>query len=270
MRSTGTNIEQLGSGELYDPRSGTTYTLRYQGTTTAILAQKATLQALGYRVRYTPNEQGYDMLEAERSGADDADPNEPLSSLWYPKYNLLDKSVWDHPKVRAIFAKTPDLDARTAWKAMVQGWLLGDRTSQHSTETGQAISYAYLRSIAVDRWGATAADVEALLEGLTKGLEICPYCQQVLIHLYTIAKNATLRPSIANIGGVYTTDGLIAAEAIPTSQLNFDIATGYWHKSAPEMDPSRADRWTITQTFEYVAETEDQLDPLVHPLVVDA
>jgi hypothetical protein len=83
--------------------------------------------------------------------------------------------------------------------------------------------------------------------------------QWVLRHTIIIAANSTIKPSLINVGKVFTTQMVQLIENIPAT-LKFDLPQGWWLKRTPTVEQTSADKFTITQEFWH----GDAFDPFVY------
>jgi len=111
--------------------------------------------------------------------------------------------------------------------------------------------------------GASKAIIAGLISAFAQGIESYPHSQWVLRHVLVIAANSSIRPSLVNVGRMYTTDMLRAVESIPDT-LKFDLPSGWWLKRTATVEQTAADKFTIAQEYWHA----DSFDSFVYDMAV--
>src|SRR5688500_3786856 len=105
MAFSGFSITQDPDIKIWDPKTGWTIRRPWRGTPDALTNQALYLKSLGIRLEYEPAgpNGGYDTLFGV-FGAEETQPtDEELTDQWDLIGNDLEKDIWAHPKVKAMF-----------------------------------------------------------------------------------------------------------------------------------------------------------------------
>jgi hypothetical protein len=263
MSFTGTgSVVELPRLPGWDPRTGSSYQRRWQGTPTAVAAQAAALQAAGIKYQIEePHGEGSYQIVTGYYNADEAQPaGEAIADNWDLDGEDLEKTLWEHPKTVAIFeaitafnSGTPELASRD--RAYLRSWCeaaarndpdppLGYGGSDPATEPGIITKAAFI--------GVTSptnvANLKLLIRDLAAGTEAWSISRYVLRHTLTVPWGSTIRPAYTNVGKMMTTSSLIATEH-PSLFLLDDLPAGYWLKRTPKVTQSGPGRWNIIQEW---------------------
>jgi hypothetical protein len=225
----------------WDPRLGWQSTRRWRGTLDTLATAVNTLQASGYRITIEPDpDSPYATLSATVAGPEDGtSPDTSLLTTWALLGNDLEKDTIELPKVQAALVTLSDSGLSNFRKDL------------------QAALDAFTPP------DATPFALDAIMTGLyrskLRGVESYAVSQFVLRRTTFASVLASYKPSLANIGRIYTTAALTAAEQIPNT-LRFDLPDGYWLKRTPTWEQQDADRAQITQEWWHA----ESYDPFIY------
>lgn len=162
-------------------------------------------------------------------GIGGTEPEDGLVQRWWElDGNDLEKSLWDHPKVRAY---TDDYDVAeiAAMRAKYEEIMAGTATSS---------------------W--TDADVAIAMEKIAKGIEAYTVSQYVLRKTEIVRTGASLAASHANVNKIFGYSALTAAEP---SLAGYDLVaaaslTGlFWLKRTPDVRPTQNGLYEIVTEY---------------------
>lgn len=154
-----------------------------------------------------------------------------LERTWELDGNDLEKSLWEHPKVKAV-TNTMSASEIAEIRKIVEAAVAGEITEQEDTGVDNPL---------VD-----------LIRAFAKGVEAFSISQYVLRKRETILPTSVLRPSYANTNRIFTYNQLTASEP---SLLTVNIlgAAGLtdviWHKRTPRLTPTTGGLWMIEQEY---------------------
>lgn len=266
---------ELPSSRSYDVRTGWTVVRRFRGQADQIQALALVHKRAGARIEVSPDEDGQWWTLLSTYGADDSDAVDgTLSDTWTLTGNDLEKSIWEHPMITKVSHADVDPTSEDAvakagyWRdfhASVNAFVEGKREIE--TDNGSLVKLSMKGLIAS---GALLtlpkSTVVRLVACLLRGVESWPVSQWVLRHNVVVGPESRVRPSLANIGRIFTTAQLRLAERVPVlpKALHFDLPAGVWLKRTPSMEQSGIGKWTITQEWWHA----DSYDPFVYEKAV--
>lgn len=240
----------------YDPRTGIQRRRPFTGTPDAIDIAAQTL--INENAKFSleaPVNGGYRRIVVFISGEEGHPADQPLTDDWERDSNMIEKDLWELPKVAREMAKfsSPsnvalnggDRTVGARWKSDIEGVIKGDLIT---LKDGTEITYQLLMDIA-NAYGLNLAVMQELFSALGRGSKSKMIPAYVLRRTRQITENATLKPDDANVGKVYTTAQLQVAEPIPFT-IKWSMPEGIWLKMAPDVKPIQGTpRWSITQEW---------------------
>jgi hypothetical protein len=269
MSFTGTTgLVQYPDADGWDPRMGPTIVRRWKGSEDRVREGASQLRRAGIRYQVEPSlDGGYWVLTGTSGAEETQDPMLPLSDEWSLVGNDLEKSIWDHPRIKeeldkAVTDENGTIVAKVAYvRAAVDAFARGEATIVDSDGDEYPLTYEYIINSLVAELGGTpnVATWEAFIKSRCSGVESYSVSQWVLRHTIIIAANSTIKPSLINVGKVFTTQMVQLIENIPAT-LKFDLPQGWWLKRTPTVEQTSADKFTITQEFWH----GDAFDPFVY------
>ena len=173
---------------------------------------------------YTQLRVTYGLLD---DGSQPSDPNH-VTSLWTLQGNDLEKSLWEHPKVVAVLDAMDDAGL-----------------AQFRQDIAAALEKHTPPSLASFSSNATLV---AFYRELLRGTESFNVSQYVLRHTQTVPPNSNVKPSLTNVGKVFSTTLLSTAESIPGTIL-FTLPDGSWLKRTPTVEQTGNGKFQITQEW---------------------
>jgi len=264
MSLTGFNgLAQLPDAPGYDPRTGDVIVRRWRGPEDAVLSAAASLR--NEQIRYTiePSlDGGYWMLVATLGADETQPPDLPLADTWALAGNDLEQSIWDHPRIHAQWARLrtamyPFSDSVATQiqtlRRCIEEYVKGERTVTVNNAV-LPIDLTIIETL-VTLLGMDPSVFRALIEAMSLGAEAFSTSQWVLRHTLIISSRSSIRPSLFNVGRVFTTNHLRSVERIPPT-IMFDLPDGWWLKRTPTAEQPAADKFTITQEW-WHADTYD-------------
>lgn len=259
---------EIPGPKIWDPRSGWQNSRRWRGEPTliALLADQA--KAAGARVELNPDESGAYSTVTVVYGVDGTQPPEvPLVDQWSLQGNDLEKDLWTKPEIKTQLDRVTGEDSYHKvgkLRRLIEAVGSGEEEEVPNPATTDAVVVPTIQAVR-DACAALGSldplPFIAYIKSRMAGVEVFTVSQWVLSHVLIIAANSTIRPSLVNVGRVYTTEMLRAVEAIPAT-IKFDLASGWWLKRTPTVEQTAADKWTITQEYWHT----DTFDPFVYAI----
>jgi hypothetical protein len=263
MSFTGTgSVVELPRLPGWDPRTGSSYQRRWQGTPTAVAAQASALQAAGirYQIEEPHGEGSYQIVTGYYNAPEDQAPGEALSDNWDLDGEDLEKNLWEHPKAVAIFdaikafnVSTPELTSRDC--GYLRSWCEAAARNDPDPPNGFGGTAPATEDLIITKAGAmgvtgttNVANLRALIRELAAGTDAWPISRYVLRHTLTVAWGSSIRPAYTNVGRMISTQSLIATER-PSFFLLDDLPAGYWLKRTPKVTQSGPGRWSVIQEW---------------------
>lgn len=190
-------------------------------------------------------------------------PTTILSDRWGIAYNEEQISIWDKPEVRIEMRKTSAENA-AQFRADTEAVLEGRRTVEDESGASTPISFDILLARAAS-FGMDTAVITSLFRSLGDNVESYIESLPVLRRSITVNSNTSLTPAMSNIGTIYSTTSLLAAQpTVPNNLANGLPSTGYWIKKAPTAEQLEDGRWAYTEEYWYVK----QYDPFIYTNVI--
>lgn len=241
----GANKTGVVRSTIFDPRSGYRYVERRSGTPTVIDVDFQAAIAAGYRCRYDPDAgAGYATLEVE-IGRDPSGGTDELSNEWTLVGNDLEKSLFEHPDVKAIFLADQTPAESVAFRVDVEKVLAGTMTY-----TKFAAEFAgYPTQLAV---------ANMLLDNMSKGQDTFFLSSFVLRNTIVLPDNYSGTVDISNVNRKYTTAALFAAENISMPLIPaLQSIAGEWLKKTPTFEQQGRDKWSVQREWWHADEWSD-------------
>ena len=268
MSLTGfSGLAQLPDAPGYDPRTGDVIVRRWRGPEDAVKSAASYLRADLIRYTIEPSLDGGYWHQVATLGADETQPPDlPLADTWTLAGNDLEQSIWEHPKIQSQWARLatvmyPFNDAVASQvqtlRRYIEEYVRGERTVIVNNAV-LPIDLTIIESL-VTMLGMDASVFRALIMSMSLGVEAYTVSQWVLRHTLIISSRSSIRPSLFNVGKVFTTHHLRAVERIPTT-IMFDLPDGWWLKRTPTAEQTSADKFTISQEWWHA----DTYDPFVY------
>lgn len=191
-----------------------------------------------------------------------------LSDVWGIAYNEEQRTIWSKPIVEAQFV-TATRDQAILFKADTESFIAGNRTYTDTAGAELPLSEAVLLARAAE-FGANASVITALLNSFKNSVDHYTVSLPVIRRRILLPRNTSLQPTFGNVGAIFRTSTLVAAETSMPSNLSAGISSnfpnGYWLRKAPSADQQDDGRWVYTSEYWY-AETEAP-DPLLYPVIL--
>jgi hypothetical protein len=220
---------------VFDPRDGYRYVERLSGTPETIGADFNAAVAAGYRCRYDPDAgAGYATLEVE-VGRDPSGGTEELSNEWYLLGNDLEKSLFEHPDVVAIFKDEQTPEQAATFRADVEAVMRGTK------EYSEFITGVPAVSVTV---------IDRLIKAMANGQETFFVSQFVLRNTMVLPTNYSGFVDISNVNRKYTTAQLFAAESVAMPLIPaLASLDGQWLKKTPTFEQQGRDKWRVDREW---------------------
>lgn len=270
MTLTGTpGLAQLPDATGWDPRTGPTITRRWRGAQLDVELGAQALKRAGTRYQIDPSlDGGYWMLTAIYGAEETQSPDLPLSDVWSMVGNDLEKELWTRPAIKAELDKIRGQDKEHEagrLRRLCDAVVAGDEEAPDPPHAGQIVTPT-LQAVRDACWflnGINAAPFIAYIQSRLDGVETWSISQWVLRHTVIVAANSSIRPSLINVGRMYTTEMVRSVEAIPAT-IMFELPAGYWLKRSPTVEQTASDKFTLSQEYWHA----DAYDPFVYEIAV--
>lgn len=246
MKFTGTKSAQLQIGRAWDPRTGGQFVMRWRGPSDELAVLYDQYIAAGAKAQLDPSQEGGYGLLTVTLGAEATQPlDQPLTNRWKLVPNDLEKSIWQHPKVKAAF---PGAGASVfaGLRKAVEDVLANEVVTDGVTSV--QVTLDTVKALYASEYPGAPELIEHLVEELALLSESFPVSQFVLLNVLIIASNSSIKATWENVGKIYSTAELKAAESIPDN-VQFDMPEGYWLKRAPLVDDGPDGKWVITRQW---------------------
>lgn len=252
MAFHGDAITQDPDVKIWDPRTGWTIRRPWRGTPSALANQQLALQIQGIRSEYEPAgpEGGYDTLFGI-FGAEETQPiDQTVTDQWDLLGNMLEKDLWTHPKVKAMFDQLLEppndpegipTDTYIAYKQDIDALVAGSKT------------FADLAW-----WPDAFPNTKKFVRALMRGVTSFPVSQYVLRNTRILASNYSIRPVYTRVGKVMTT-AQVQSIYNPPATLKFALPDGYWVEQTPNCEQD-GDKWQLTREWWHA----DDYDPFIY------
>lgn len=263
MTYIGSNFPILQKDRLRMTRDGVIVEHRWKVLTSQVSAFVDNLIAQGYTdIAADADDNSPFHIVTFVATADAVTTETVLVDLWNVSFNEEQISIWAKPEVVTELRKASS-DQAILWRADVESYFQGQRTYEDADGQTQTLSSSILIARAV-AWGASSAVVTSLFRSLGDGVESFVESLPVLRRRITVPWNTSLNPTMSNIGAIYSTSALLAAQpTIPNNLANGLPTTGFWLKKAPTAEQLEDGRWAYTEEYWYVK----QYDPFIYTTV---
>lgn len=267
IRHVGTyDLIDLPTPETYTPGTGIVRTLRTKMLKTSVPAYVAGLASLGYGYEIQPSETDPYAIVTTITSPE-------LTTTWTLDGNDMEKSIWQLPKVKAMFQLIPDLKTRAKVRhdieALVRGEYSGSEAKTVATikadVTAAAIAQPQgpgIEPALPDITGQIDDIVDGLIASLVDGVEAFPLSTYVLRKTMVLNPATNVSPAFEDSNKLFTFTRLVQEE--PTIPLNLaGILTeirGYWQKKTPQASQAADGRWTYTGEYWWA----DDYDPFLY------
>lgn len=270
----GQSIIQLSTKTRHDPKSGRTSVYRWKGTPIDIEALNEQFVLAGYSTEVDPDDDGgRSVLSVTTSGENptDARSDAAISDVWSLNPNVVEKEFWDLPVVKENLAILANIHDRVVLRQLFESFVRGDRYVSDDLMREGAITQAIsqlgnfsdsdqvpltndLIELFLSKTGADTPAIqvfEQLLRDLILGAKSYRVPNvYVLGRRRKFSSNTTFKASKKNVGRIFTTAELIAAEPVP-DEIRFDLEDGYWLKETPSVNQVENGKWEIFQEWTY-------------------
>ena len=255
MSFHGASLIQLPDIKAWDPISGWSIRRPWRGTPTQVANQATLLKSLGIRFELEPGgESGHDTVFGIFGAEDGQAPTEELTNSWDLVGNDLEKDIWWHPKVTAMFNQLLDPpghpDGVPTDLYIVQRKRIDD-----------IVAGATLISEHQQWWDDLFPDAKKFVRALLRGVTAYSVSQFVLRNTVVVASNYSIKPAYTNVGKILTTAQVQTIHNPPTT-IKFALPEGFWLERTPTCEQTASDKFTITREWYHHDEYDDFLyDP---------
>lgn len=232
--------------------------LAFEGPKAAVDAKFLELIGLGYSpVRQTSIGGDLWRVVAQNVPTDSdgdpapVDPDDLITTVWTCPGNMLEKDIWEMPKVQAAFEQvrshysaTPDIGTLAVGliRKLVEAWVAGETSftftntdGDEETETNLTPAKVRASCIDVHMDSTHAGYIVQLMHSLAKGTAKFPVSQWVARRVMTGPLTSSLRGVRTNVNRMVTSAYLTDVEGMPDNLLD-GIVAGYWLKQTPSVD----------------------------------
>lgn len=243
---------ELPSPATWSPATGLTRQRRFRLLKTEVDAFTAPLIAEGYGIEVSPDEATPFAIVTTIASPD-------LTTTWTLDGNQLEKQIWQHAPVRALFSKIPDPKNRAMMRHDIEALVRGEYTSD-ARKTMTELK-AVLKAIATDPVGDGLPNVDgreddvfdAIVKTLIEGVETFVTSSFVLRKTSILNPLTNVSPGFENSNKLFSLAALIREE--PTLPANvrgwIESLKGYWQKQTPQASQAADGRWTFTLEYWY-------------------
>lgn len=237
----------LESERTSDPVTGRTFTYRWK----CPLAIKDTfvnaLEGEGYAVTASPDgETGWYIVSARSGGAEPGD--ETVNEQWSLNGNNLEKSIWNIPKVVAMFAQFLDVNGYPKPE-----YFQRKRDIEDIVEGTKFVS-------SLSWWATASSDWKKLVRAVMRGEEAKPIGQYVAQRTRIYPRFSIIPKAVMdNVNGVYTQAAFLRVEVVPSEWQLILPTPGYWVKQPPEITQATNGKWTVVNEWWHVDTYDDFL-----------
>ncbi len=268
---TGSTIERLADGRMYDPRGGWTVTRRWRGTPSQVNDKAVTEALLGNRFAITPSDDGgFAVLESTAADIENQPADQPLSDTWELDANSLEKELWFLKWVKAVMDGVTDtqLSGVTITAAAARNWI---RRAIESFISGTekikfvdgveefALTYDELVNHIFVLQPSAAEGLKPLIDIMAKGVKQFQVGQFVLKRTRVVARNYSVKPIYDDVFKRRDSTSLKTHYSIPDALL-FALPDGEWLKYEPTVKQTSATKWTISEEWYHA----DKWEPLIY------
>jgi hypothetical protein len=253
---------------LRQTRDGSVVERPYKVHTGYLDAFIATLRANGYTEIAAEPKEGTPFHVVTVAETQATSPSAVLADTWNLAYNEIQRTLWLKPEVKALFAGATR-DQWALFKADLESYISGNRTYTDENGVEQPLTLTGLKAIA-ESWGADGADIDDLFDSFCEGSDSHVVSLPVIRRRTVLPSNTTFEPALNNVGSIYRTSSLLAAETtIPTNlsnSISAHFSGGYWLRKAPTMDQQEDGRWLYTEEYWYVE--KETPNPVIYPTII--
>jgi hypothetical protein len=204
------------------------------------------------------------VLRATYGAEETQPPDEPIADRWELVGNDMEKTLWECPAIRVELDKIKGdfrlheiAKLRRLCDAVADGEGTSDDPAHLESKVDATPEEVIIACAFLDNISATP--FLNYIRSKVNGVVSWTVSQWVLRNTKLIANNSTIKPSLLNVGKVYSTEQLRTVELIPAT-IKFDLAPGFWLKRTPTIEQTAADKWTIVQEWWH----GDAYDPLIY------
>jgi hypothetical protein len=230
--------------------------MRWRGTLASLWALLEPLKVAGWKFDLDPeSESEYYTLTATyavESAGDKTPSNDPakvLADIWTLTGNDLEKSLWEHPKIKTELNKiATETSSDADWKQLLDFRKAINDYVSGSYDTSDP-DYATIGDLTPALSPPINSTIIKEFIGLMcMGTDTYTVSQYVLRRTVEVPWNTSFKPSLTNVGNVYSTSSLTSIELIPSS-IKFTLPDGYWLKRTPTMEQQASGTWQVTQEW---------------------
>jgi len=253
-----TGLTEAFADREYTTERGIIADLAFEGPKAAVDAKFLELIGLGYSpVRQTSIGGDLWRVVAQNVPTDSdgdpapVEPDDLIQTIWTCPGNMLEKDIWDLPRVKAAldqikayYSADPDKGTQAVGflRKVVDMWVAGETSVTYINvdgveTTAENISAATIRTslLAVGLDSTHAGYIVSLMESMAKGTTKFPVSQWVARRVMTGPLTSSLRGVRTYVNRMVTSDYLIDVEGMPDNLLD-GIVAGYWLKQTPSVD----------------------------------
>lgn len=178
-------------------------------------------------------------------------PDDLIKTIWTCPGNMLEKDIWDLPKIqealeqiRTYYSATPDKGTQAVGflRKLVDMWVAGETSVTYINADGDEVTAANLTAANI-RSSCVAAGMDSthagyivdLMHSLVKGTTKFPVSQWVARRVMTGPLTSSLRGVRTYVNRMVTSAYLTEVEGMPDNLLD-GIVEGYWLKQTPSVD----------------------------------
>lgn len=267
---------ELPESRRYDPVYGMTRVRTWKGIITEIAIVEE--QALRDKYRYTTGwELPYATISVEFPETQANNPDEPLSDDWSVKKNLIQKSLWELPKIKAEFDKIgprlagarPEFslypEVRAQWRKDFESLFTANPTtgkrvkidgSGNPVLTGGQVQYETY-TITLDLlinvatlYGANSDVLLQLADSFSRGVTHFDVVQYVLKRTRFVNPGSNIVATKQNVLRMFNA-ATILSQASDSVKAELPDG-GYYLKIPPEVDRSQRSKWKIEEEYWHV------------------
>lgn len=254
------DLIELPTPQSYNPATGITTQRRFKVLKTSAPAFTASLTANGYAWEYSPDDGSPYSIVTTLSSPE-------LTTTWTLDGNDLEQPIWMIPKVKAMFARMPDLKKRAKIRADIEGLVRGEFTND-PLKTVESIKADVTDAIAGTTTGTDVVEeidigqtddiVDGLIGALIKGVEAWPVASFVLRKTMVLPPTTNVSPGFANCNAVFSVAAMSREEPLIPMNIKEELFQrgGYWQKKTPQAAQAADGRWTYTVEYWWAQEVD--------------
>lgn len=246
------DLIELPTPQTYSPATGITTQRRFKLLKTSVPAFTAGLAAQGYGWEMSPDDgTPYATVTTITSPE--------LTTTWTLDGNQLEKQIWQHAPVRALFSKIPDPKNRAMMRHDIEALVRGEYTAD-ARKTMTELK-AVLKAIATDPVGEGLPNVDgreddvfdAIVKTLIEGVETFVTSSFVLRKTSILNPLTNVSPGFENANKLFSLAALVREEATLPDNVRgwIESLKGYWQKQTPQASQAADGRWTFTLEYWY-------------------